>query len=1066
MSTTAQKLGQAYGVNMGTFPAPSSAPVPPTQTEEDQEFEIRPGVMFDPSIEDTRPRAPLFGLEFLEGVPIIGDLPPNVAAAEPDPRYRLKSEKIEEETTARLSKAIGEAGGTYDPEGTEIKNILDGKGMYSFGFVETADEAKKVFEEVVGGDKEVRIFEDTDPRTIFSPQFYVSIEKDDGTFTPYASPLQTTGDYAKMIAGQAAFEIPAGSGTVATAWGTSAAVTTAVAATATVLPPMAAVAPIAGAVTFVYMLYAGGGTAEKFKQDVLKDQLGLTDKEADEAETLLGQIVDTATEGYVTGEFTAQERMAGLFELGGGLLGSLFDKARLTLGRRGQAFLEDAAAQADVYPSARAAQEAAAATRATPGSPEAMVDGVDMTLRNSDGRQVMLGGMTLKDITDNRIIGRLAALAEQTSVILPRKIKESAQSAVEYLRTYKDNLGGGDFGLFRRQLRDLQDFFSANRDKTPDFKKLGTSIMELDQIFRTLRFDEAKGLYANVFDRVGTMSYDMTPVVDRIIARTRTIVPELDEAGKRAAGEMALQPGEPNLFGAINALKMLGNEEAGGRLTYQGMDAAIAAFNKENPAYAISRTSEDYVVDTPAKLLQMFAIRFGEMASDIAAMPTQTMASKNARKTAMDMRDTLLDLIANPEGADDALKATLKADLDDANAFYRETYTIVENAQTRTKTKVLKYTEPGQFARDILNKGPGTSMEEMLEAIGKQQDYVMSRLADAETVNNPMALQQLQQAFREIVDMKIALSMPGRAGEPSSPTALRDYLFGGSGEFRFSDEELELLGFDRAAKEQAIRDADQLAELASGDFVAVVGKDAAASSPFLLRFKDAFSNPTKVNDNLKKLIDVSTSEVAGAGGMENLRKGFFDYLVSTQSGVLKRVESNTPYQNVGDFVIDSAKLGELLDLAVEGAPELARILSKEDMAVLKMLQGYTATLNRAGADAGSALAGAQIIGELFTVDPKKFASGLARLAAQQRISKIFSNDKVVDAAVGLGAKEVGGMGSTIKTYFSGYGALGAIIANTATGESPEAAQTREALEASRRPTSPTVDALMQQFQVN
>lgn len=1066
MSTTAQKLGQAYGVNMGTFPAPSSAPVPPAQAEEDQEFEIRPGVMFDPSIEDTRPRAPLFGLEFLEGVPIIGDLPPNVAAAEPDPRYRLKSEKIEEETTERLSKAIGEAGGTYDPEGTEIKNILDGKGMYSFGFVETADEAKKVFEEVVGGDKEVRIFEDTDPRTIFSPQFYVSIEKDDGTFTPYSSPLQTTGDYAKMIAGQAAFEIPAGSGTVATAWGTSAAVTTAVAATAAVLPPMAAVAPVAGAVTFVYMLYAGGGTAEKFKQDVLKDQLGLTDKEADEAETLLGQIVDTATEGYVTGEFTAQEKMAGLFELGGGLLGSLFDKARLTLGRRGQKFLEDAAAQADVYPSARAAQEAAAATRATPGSSEAVVDGVDMTLRNSEGRQVMLGGMTLKDITDNRIIGRLAALAEQTSVILPRKIKESTQSAVEYLRTYKDNLGEGDFGLFRRQLRDLQDYFSANRDKTPEFKKLGTSIMELDQIFRTLRFDEAKGLYANVFDRVGTMSYDMTPVVDRIIARTRTIVPELDDAGKRAAGEMALQPGEPNLFGAINALKMLGNEEAGGRLTYQGMDAAIAAFNKENPAYAISRTSEDYVVDTPAKLLQMFAIRFGEMASDIAAMPTQTMASKNARTTAMDMRDTLLDLIANPEGADDALKATLKADLDDANAFYRETYTIVENAQTRTKTKVLKYTEPGQFARDILNKGPGTSMEEMLEAIGKQQDYVMSRLADAETVNNPMALQQLQQAFREIVDMKIALSMPGRAGEPSSPTALRDYLFGGSGEFRFSDEELELLGFDRAAKEQAIRDADQLAELSSGDFEAVVGKNAAASSPFLLRFKEAFSNPAKVNDNLKKLIDVSTSEVAGAGGMENLRKGFFDYLVSTQSGVLKRVESNTPYQNVGDFIIDSAKLGELLDLAVEGAPELARILSKEDMAVLKMLQGYTATLNRAGADAGSALAGAQIIGELFTIDPKKFASGLARLGAQQRISKIFSNDKVVDAAVGLGAKEVGGLGSSAKTYFFGYGAIGATIANTATGESPEAAQTREALEASRRPTSPTVDALIQQFQVN
>lgn len=1068
MANTSQQLGQQFGVNVTPTPAPAP---PTTATEEDKEIELRTttpfpsGFLFDPTIEDTRERGPLFGLEFLKDVPILGDLPPNLAQAEEDPRIRPKSEKLREEYRARITKSIEELGGTFDPRGVEVKDILGNtalgsQGLATFGFAETAEEARRAFEKV-HGEGNVRVFEDTERGTL-APQFYISLRKDDGTFTPYASPVQSAVDYGRMLSGSLSYDVAAGSGTVGTAFAGAAVMTASLAGTGPI-------APFIGGLTFAYLLYAGGGTTEKFKQEVLKDQIGLTDKDADEAETLLGQVYDTLNRGYTPDkpylglygdEFTDQEKMAGNLELLLGVPGGIATKLRLTLGRRGQAFLEDTASMLNIYPSARAAQEASIATKARPGSDAAKVDGTDFTLIDeATGQQVTLGGMTLKSVTDSRIISRLSGLAEQTSVIIPRKLRESAQSAVNYLKTYKNNLGEGDFGLFRKNLNDMQEYFSKYRDKTPAFKDLGMSIQELDKLFRTLRFDEAKGLYAKVFDTVGTSSYNMGPAVDKIIANTRTIVPGLDDAGKRTGSNLQMQPGEPNLFDAIEAVKGLGSKEAGGVLTYQGMDAAIAAFNKANPAYAISRTSKDYTIDSPAKLLHMFATRFGEMASDLAALPNPSSASRNARSTAMEMRETLLDMIGNPEGVDDAVKASIRNDLNDANAFYKETYDIVEKAQTRTKTKVLKYTEPGQFSRDILSKGNNVATEELLEALGKQQDYVMANLARADVVNNPAALTNLQASFKELVDMNIALSMPGKAGEKSSPTALRDFLG------NFSDDELATLGYGSAAKEQALRDADQLAELASGDFVAVVGKNAAANSPFLLRFQEVFSNPTRINDNLSKLITVAERETAGAG-MENLRKGFFDYLVSTQSGVLRRVKENTAYSRVGDYEIDFVRLGEILDQSIEVAPNLSKILNEKDMAVLTMLQSYTATLGRAGADAGSALSGAQIIGELFTIDPLKLGRGLARLGAQKRIATLFTNDELVNVAVGLGAKEVGSTKSTILNYFFGPAAVGTIVANIATGESPEAAETRRMLENEGVPTSPTVDALMEQFTVN
>ena len=79
-------------------------------------------------------------------------------------------------------------------------------------------------------------------------------------------------------------------------------------------------------------------------------------------------------------------------------------------------------------------------------------------------------------------------------------------------------------------------------------------------------------------------------------------------------------------------------------------------------------------------MLQMFATRFGEMARDLKNMPVdqQTAASRRARSTAIETRNALRELIGNPNGAVRCSKKSDTSDLADANAFYKETYDIVE----------------------------------------------------------------------------------------------------------------------------------------------------------------------------------------------------------------------------------------------------------------------------------------------------------------------------------------------------------------------------------------------------
>lgn len=936
-----------------------------------------------------------------------GQLPPNPEALPINRRIRRLSPIVESTFE----------GSVFDPNSTETSDVLAGKGIGAFGFTETKDEVQRLYEGI-HGEGRVRVFEDTEAG-VLEPRFYVSLQKDDGTgtFTPFSSPVQDTYDYAKLLGSVVGYETAVGSASVATAWAVGGTVATAMGVTA--LTTVAA--PVVAGAAVLYTLYAMGGSAEKFKQEVLKDEIGLTDREADETENFFAEAFKVYNEGLTPvglggEEFTSGEKFAGLTELAVGIPGMILDKIRLSKGRLRRKFVKAQQGEGEL-----------------PTTFESAVQASDFA--DKEG----LVGLTVAQVKDNRIIERVEALASQTSIIIPTQLRKQAESAVAYLRKYGDDLGEGNFAQFQDDLDALQNFWSANRDRTPDYESIGTSMVEIDRLFGSLRFAEAQGMYARVFDAVGDRSYDLSTIIDTIRANTRDVIPEKTD-GTISGAQMPYQRGEAQVFDTLEILKTIGTNKDGTLTSGAGLRAAVKQFNEVNPGYEISLKDGDVLVDSPAKLLQMFAIRFGEMGSDIRKLGQDApAATKKAGRVAIETRRALLKLIGNPNGADEALKKQIAQDLNEANTFYSNTLDTREAAQIQDRLGMPGFTDPASFAKEVLLKSRGDAAEGLLEAINKQTEYIKSRIPTA----NPQELEQLKIAFKQLLDIETARTLPGEAGEPTNLSAARAFLD------NFSDTERARLGFTTEMVDERLREADFLAEMASGNFATMTGKYSAASTKFMKVFSNAFADGADTNTELFKLIQVVTADTAGAGGMENLRKGLFDYLVSTESGVLKEVTKNTATSRVGtrgnpNYEIDAPKLADLLTKMNESMPELRKILTDRDVQMLEGLSVYVSAISRSGADAGSALSGAQIIGELFTVDPAKFGRGLARLGAQKRMSQLLTNPQLVNTLVGLGqSTKTGGFADTVRTYFAGKGAVGAIVADLATTPQSEDEQMQD-----------------------
>ena len=186
-------------------------------------------------------------------------------------------------------------------------------------------------------------------------------------------------------------------------------------------------------------------------------------------------------------------------------------------------------------------------------------------------------------------------------------------------------------------------------------------------------------------------------------------------------------------------------------------------------------------------------------------------------------------------------------------------------------------------------------------------------------------------------------------------------------------------------------------------------------------------------------------EKEAAAATDNLRKSLFDYIISKESGVLFEItEKNAVFAQVGDITINPTALNNIIE-KFNSAGVFDRILNKKvklaggkeisEKEMLLGMQNYVGVISQAGADAGSALSGAQLISNLFTLEPKKFIDAVARISAQGRLAVLFSNKKFADAMTGLGKPKAttraGRIKENLKTFMFGKGSVSNIVAQVA-----------------------------------
>ena len=120
---------------------------------------------------------------------------------------------------------------------------------------------------------------------------------------------------------------------------------------------------------------------------------------------------------------------------------------------------------------------------------------------------------------------------------------------------------------------------------------------------------------------------------------------------------------------------------------------------------------------------------------------------------------------------------------------------------------------------------------------------------------------------------------------------------------------------------------------------------------------------------------------------------------------------------------------------INGIEVVQQILSKKDFDILNGLNQYTLTISKGMNDVGASLSGAQIIGGIIdgvtNLEGGKFVKGIARLAGQNRLAKIFVSDKVSNLFTGASLQNIRTNKEKLKEIFLGKQSVAAIISNIA-----------------------------------
>jgi hypothetical protein len=937
--------------------------------------------------------------------------------------YTVAKEKAQK---ARVEKAAIDAGYTeedIDIKGTQVSEKLGFKNLARLGFVLDDEQFINGLNASLGEGKYRYIIDKEAP--FLSPKYYVSvIDENTGEFSKFSPVTPSFKQQVKRYA--PSFSVDIGIDT--------AAVGTSLAAGAYVGSISGNAGVITGPAAFLYTLYTLNQGAAKGK-NFLREELDLKEDEANSfirAMDGLTEVIDPTSAKVFFQNDADEDSWNENFEA---LLGTVFS-----------------------FPGAIADRIALAMARAREVGLLGGKSKIGQTYKSSISSQITaerygLSDLILSQINSNKIIQRLTSLSEQTTIIIPNKLKEQMQSAVNFLQKETKKVGTGDFNLFRKSVLGIRNQIDSLKTKitktgeTPE--RLGTSIAKLEQVFKDVYRVESLTLYNKVFDQVKNASYDLTDIVTTIKNRGEVIIPTTPK-GVVKTGDVkydaslakAASEGNVKLNSILEDIMLLGkNLENGNKvLNPQALKAAVSKFKKDHPE-SIGKDFKNQYYNSPAKILQLYSSKLREMSRDIYS-EIGTAPNNQLATFTYELGESLLNKISNPiapKGSNVVFdKDKIAKDLLTANEHYKRGFDLtgseIQIAQ-RTKRKLVGESyEKAEFAQIFglgptaeAAKGPTQRFASTISNINAMSEYILKNKTVLKQIgaDDPLAKDRLQSAFAEIISQKMKGSLDMGGTKLGSVKNARDYLNS------FTKEERLALGIDDETFKRIDKDLIILERLEETDFLT----KSAVRSNAQINMDDMFAKTMKDTDivdvaqNFKNLIlNAKTKKEK-----DNLRAGLLNYIISTKSGVLKEIKQNSPYGDVGDLEIDVQVFGDLVQLLKQGNAfgknkgDVSTILTFDDKKMLDRLVEYVRTTSSSGADAGSALAGAQIIGNLFTLDPGKFVDGLARLHAQGRIARLFTNKSFVQAVTGTGKPL--STAQKLRQMFFGKGALGNIIAS-------------------------------------
>ena len=961
-------------------------------------------------------------------IPFIGGKPFEMKTMDME-AVRRNAEKRDAARTSRISNLASGMGGTFEKNNQDVADMLGFGGQAITGFADNKEQFENALKERVG-EGNYKVIEDKDA-SFFQDKYYVSLKKEDGSFTPFTSPTQNTLDYVQKYFPMLGYEVLGDSAAV----GTSILTTTALTSLAALVPVAGAVAaPVVALAGLGYMLYTTNKGVERGRQ-FIQDQLGLRGEDAEEFGSLVENIKKVVTDpkagqafkqligkkANITDEEFKQE-LRGIFGTAITFPLALIDKLKGSLSRVREGISVD---DTNIYKSA--------------------IDAEDFADKKG------LVPTILPQRTMDKKISRLASLAEQTSVIIPKVLRSQMQSAVNYLKEQRKNIGGGNFGQFRAAMSSMGTMLrNIKEGKTVvDFEGLGVKLNELEELFFDLRMTESRGMYKSIFDKIGGSTYNLEKIRGLIASReVKTTVPVSKQkpGSPIEAGSTPVVTGEPKVDSIVADLMELGAVSGNTRvLTAKGVEKAVTRLKSNHPEYAKYLDNNDIQIKTPAQLLHGYAVLLGQMSKGVFGRDVGTAANPQLASFTQGLRTALLDEIANPIIPKGKSAITgLKEEIADANAFYGKTFEAIETEAQLQARIAAKTGQEGTTLTETIGIAPGASkrgapVQKTLSNIAFQEDYILKNFKGKNVPIGPMT--RIKEAFADVISNKLKGASDVSPVKTDSAADIKRYIES------YSPREIKSLGIDKAS---VFKDLDMIAKLESTDMATTLALGSRIKNTEL---KSVFDKIVETKDlDLTKTFDTMMDVIGklpkGQQKTEiaNLRAGLLDFVFSKQSGVFKEVtEKQSAYSQIGDTVIIPSKLDEIIT-KLDSAGGFTKILTAEDKKLLNGMKNYVGVIQNAGTDAGSALAGAQIIGNMFTLDPGKFISGMARLSAQGRIAKLFANKAFSDAMTGIGKPQP--QSKKLLRYFTGAGAVGNIITQISllgSQRSGESTQTEEML---------------------